>query len=65
MTKHKSHEKRWLRFSKGASLETRDGAHPYTRGQLERMDAKFTSALETAIRGGTESAPRGKAESKT
>jgi hypothetical protein len=56
---------RMKRYQKGAPLEARDGANPYSREQLERMDAKFTTALETAIRQGTESAPRGKAESKT
>jgi hypothetical protein len=53
------------RYQKGAPLEARDGDNPYSREQLERMDAKFSSALEAAIRQGTESAPRGKAESKT
>jgi hypothetical protein len=56
---------RMKRYRKGAPLEARDGADPYSREQLERMDTKFTAALETAIRQGTESAPRGKAESKT
>lgn len=57
---------RMKRLQKGAPLEARDGANPYSRDQLERMDAKFTSVLEAAIRSGTESAPRSsKIESKT
>ena len=56
---------RMKRYRKGAPLEARDGANPYSRDQLERMDAKFTSALEAAIRSGAESAPRSKIEPKT
>jgi hypothetical protein len=56
---------RMKRYQKGAPLEARDGANPYSRDQLERMDAKFTSALEAAIRQGRETPPRSKIESKT